>query len=730
MPPRGGGGHTFEDYHEEQKLGKIYDSRLVRRLMRYAKPYYGLMFIAMAVVLIYSALQIAEPYLIKIAIDKYIIFSNTELNLTDTTDELVRKTLDNYREKLIPLEDEGYFIAGPKTLDPADAGKLSKAGLMGKEKIYLLDFARFHDPRRRESIEDFVRKNIEHFRPTKNADVYSISYSELRHFSPSELKMLRSPDRRGVLTIGIIYVIALILAFVFQYGQVYLMALFGQKILYDIRNEVYSHIQSLSLKFFDNNPVGRLVTRSTNDVNALSEMFTSVVLTLLSDLFKLVGIGIALVVMNRKLGIMILLMTPFITAVTLLFRIKFRDSYRMVRVKLARINALLAEHFDGIRVIKAFAREKENIKRFSEINKDYYKANIYQLIVHSFFSPVIVMFRNIAFALIIWYGGGQVIQNILQLGALVAFMSYIEMFFQPINALAEKFNIMQSAMASSERIFQILDTKPDIVNPENPQKPEKIKGLVEFDRVWFAYKNLPNSEDWEWVLRDVNFRVEPGESVAIVGETGAGKTTIISLLSRLYDVQKGEIRVDGIPLKSWDQETLRANIAVVLQDVFLFARDIKGNIRLNRTEISDEDVHRVARIVNADKFIEKLPQKYDEPVTERGSTLSAGQRQLLAFARALAFDPKILVLDEATANIDTETEQLIQEALWRLMENRTSIIIAHRLSTIQHVDRIIVMHKGRIVEEGNHQQLLAKGGIYYKLYQLQYKGQEINSVNR
>jgi ABC-type multidrug transport system fused ATPase/permease subunit len=396
-----------------------------------------------------------------------------------------------------------------------------------------------------------------------------------------------------------------------------------------------------------------------------------------------------------------------------------------VRTKIALINATISEHFSGIMVIKVFARERENIRRFKEKNFEYYKANMRQIIVHGLFSPIIILFRNVGLALVLWFGGGQVVQNLLPLGSLVAFLSYIEMFFQPINALAEKFNIMQASMASSERIFQIMDTEPDVVDPKNPTVIDHVKGTVKFDGVWFAYKRLPDDSDWNWILKDVSFEVPLGESVAIVGETGAGKTTIISLLSRFYDVQKGSIEVDGVDIREWDLSRLRKHIGVVLQDVFLFARDIKSNIRLNDMNIDDGKVREVARIVNADKFIERLPQKFDEPVAERGSTLSAGQRQLLSFARALAFDPSILVLDEATANIDTETEQLIQEALWRLMEGRTSLVIAHRLSTIQHVDRILVMHKGRLIEEGNHQQLLAKNGIYFKLYQLQYKGQEI-----
>jgi ATP-binding cassette subfamily B protein/subfamily B ATP-binding cassette protein MsbA len=719
-----GKGGDYSDFHDEKDLGKIYDSKLVKRLMVYAKPYSKLIILTVFIVLLLSALQIVQPYITKIGIDRFIIFSNAKLDLSDSADPFIAEIREKYGEELLPLVDDGWFLFDHGELDPKDAAELETRGVLGKEKFYIIDFDKHKSPER-DSVEAIVARFPGQFEPTDHAEKYIISYNNLQEIPREELSTLRAHDRRGILIVGIIYFVVLLLTFAMQYGQIYLMAWIGQSILFDIRNAVFKHIQNLSLKFFDGNPVGRLVTRSTNDVNVLNELFTSVLITLFSDLFKLVGIAVILLYMNWRLGLILMAMMPIILIVTLLFRIKFRDSYRQVRTKIAQINATLSEHFSGIRVIKLFAREAENIKRFSEINHDYYKANIYQLIVHGLFSPVIVLFRNIGLGLIIWFGGGQVIQNLLPLGALVAYLSYVEMFFQPINALAEKFNVMQSAMASSERIFQIMDTNPDIVQPENAVAIDPIKGEVELENVSFAYKRLPEDTDWEWVLRDVSFKVAPGESVALVGETGAGKTTIISLLSRFYDVQKGRILVDGVDVRDWDKSALRRHIGVVLQDVFLFASDIKTNIRLNNSEISDERLREISKIVNAEYFIEKLPNKFDEPVTERGSTLSAGQRQLLSFARALAFDPAILILDEATANIDTETEQLIQEALWRLMEGRTSIVIAHRLSTIQHVDRILVMHKGRVVEEGNHQQLLAKGGIYYKLYQLQYKGQEI-----
>ena len=719
------GGQAYNDFHEEQKLGKVYDSKLVKRLMKYTRPYLKYMVFSVFVLLILSGLRVFQPYLVKIGIDDYIIFNYAKVDLSDTTNAEINRIRDTYAKDFIELNTPRTYLFDSKEIDPKDAALLKEEGVLEHEKYYVLDYDKIDSQERKKELEDIVKSNSEQFELTGDDNITIVSYSNLRELPPEQLKTLRSNDRNGILRIGFIYLGALILIFFFQFLQVYMMAWIGQKLMSDIRNEVYTHLQKMSLRFFDSNPVGRLVTRSTNDVNVLSEMFTSVVINIFSDMFLLIGISIMLLIMNWRLGLVLLAISPIIMTVTLLFRFKFRDAYRKVRIKIARINAMLSEHFSGISVIKIFAREAENIRRAKEINRDYYKATMYELSVHAVFSPVIVLFRNLGLSLIIWYGGGQVIQNLLPLGALVAYLSYIEMFFRPINSIAEKFNIMQAAMASSERIFQILDTKPDIVQPEKAIEINNVKGEVEFKNVEFAYKKLDKSDEWEWVLRDISFHVEPGESVAFVGATGAGKTTIISLLSRFYDVQKGSINVDGVNIKNWDKFELRKNIGVVLQDVFLFARDIKSNIRLNNSDIDDDTVRNVSQVVNASHFIDKLPENYDEPVTERGSTLSAGQRQLLAFARALAFDPKILVLDEATANIDTETEQLIQEALQRLMKGRTSIIIAHRLSTIQHVDRILVMHKGKIMEEGNHQELLAKGGIYYKLYQLQYKGQEV-----
>jgi ABC-type multidrug transport system fused ATPase/permease subunit len=448
-------------------------------------------------------------------------------------------------------------------------------------------------------------------------------------------------------------------------------------------------------------------------VEVLSEMFSSVLITFFKDIFMLIGIVLVMLRLNARLALVSFVVIPLIVYVTMYFRIKVRDAFRLVRLRIAKINASLQENISGMRVVQMFTRESENYRRFAKINHDYFLANMRQIVIFAIFRPLIEVISAAAIALVIWYGGGQVLLEAISLGTLVAFLSYVQMFFHPIRDLSEKFNTLQAAMASSERIFLLMDTREAIPEPAKPST-NKIKGAVEFKNVRFSY----GAED---VLRDVSFKVEPGESVAIVGATGAGKTSIINLIERFYDVADGVITIDGVDIREYAKSDLRSSIGLVMQDVFLFAGDVVGNIRLGNTDISDQDVRKAAEYANASQFIEKLNGGYSAEVKERGVTLSAGQRQLLSFARALAFEPPILILDEATSNIDTETEALIQDALGRLMKGRTSIVIAHRLSTIQRVNRIIVLHKGRKVEEGTHQELLKKRGMYYRLYQLQYK---------
>jgi ATP-binding cassette, subfamily B, multidrug efflux pump len=585
---------------EEDVLGKAYDSRLMRRLLQYLRPYKGYVLLALVMILFESGLEITFPWLTKIAIDRYIAFANTA----------------------------------------------------------------------------------------------------------------------GLAVIAGVYILLLLIRFAVASAETYVLQNTGQKIMYDMRTQVFRHLHTLAPAFYDKNPVGRLITRVITDVDVLNELFSAGIVSIFGDIFTLLGIMIAILVLNWQLGLVTLSVVPLIFVATAVFRMKARDSYRRVRIAIAKINAFLQEHITGMAVVQLYNRERKSFGKFDDINREHFTANLDGILAYAWFYPAIELLSSIAIALIIWYGGGKVMQGLLTLGALVAFMQYSNRFFQPIADMSEKYNILQSAMASSERLFKLIDTPAAIVNPADAIVPARpARGEIDFRNVWFAY----NDEDW--VLRDVSFQVKAGESVAIVGHTGAGKTTTTSLLTRFYDIQRGQILLDGINITKLDLAYLRSSFAVVLQDVFLFSGTLESNIRLG-SPISRERVAAAAEDVNLGPFLRMLPAGLDHPVNERGTTLSAGQRQLLAFARALAHDPKILILDEATSSVDTETELQIRKAIDRLMEGRTSIIIAHRLSTIQRCDKIIVMHKGRIREVGTHQQLLAQRGIYYKLYQLQYKEQE------
>jgi ATP-binding cassette, subfamily B, multidrug efflux pump len=530
--------------------------------------------------------------------------------------------------------------------------------------------------------------------------------------------------QRGLLLAAILFLLALVAGFAIRYGQEVLLNYLGQRVMYDLRMQIFTKLQRLSLAFFDRNPVGRLMTRLTNDVDALNEMLTDGAVAIFGDIFTLLGIVGVLLWLNWRLALVTFVILPVLTMFMSFFRRAMRDSYRQVRTRLARLNAYIAENISGTQIVQLFNREARNFAAFDALNLDYLGANLRSLFYFALFYPTVSVLSSIAIALIVWHGGGTVLAHALTLGSLVAFLSYADRFFVPIRDLSEKYNILQGAMAASERIFGLLDEREAILDPPEPVPLGEVRGEVEFRHVWFSYN--PD----EWVLKDVSFTIKPGESVAIVGATGAGKTSLIALLARFYDVQRGAIQVDGHDVREVAQAELRRHIGVVLQDPFIFSGTIAGNIRLHEESISDERVRAAARFVNADGFISELPQGYDTPVRERGAGLSVGQKQLLAFARALAFNPEILlVLDEATSSVDTETEALIQDALARLMQGRTSIIIAHRLSTIRNVDRIIVLHKGRVVEQGTHEELLARAGIYRNLYELQYQSAGLGTAS-
>ncbi len=535
-------------------------------------------------------------------------------------------------------------------------------------------------------------------------------------------KYIAHSNYHGLFLISLMLFGSLILQAFIQYFLTYYTQYLGQKTILDLRTQIFTHTQKLALRFFDKTPIGRIVTRVTNDIESLNDLFSSGIVMVFSDVFIVIWILVFMFFMDIKLSLVTLSVLPILVYVTFLFRRKVRSSYRNVRLHLARLNSYMQEHITGMAVVQIFHKEKDEIDKFLDINKEYREANIKSNLYYSIFYPSVELLSSTATALIIWYGGGEIVRSSLSLGVLVAFVQYTEMFFRPIRDLSEKYNILQTAMASSERIFKLLDNKTFVQNPDHPHDLKDVHGEIEFKNVWFAYNND------EYILKDISFKINPGETVAIVGHTGAGKTSLINILTRFYDIQKGNIFVDGIDIKTLDKKELRKYISIVLQDVYLFSGTIKSNISMNNNDIPIDKIQEAASLVGADRFIEQLPNKYDEIVKERGSTLSVGQKQLISFARALAFNPHILILDEATSSVDTETEIIIQKAIEKLLVGRTAIVIAHRLSTIQSADKIIVMHKGEIRETGNHQQLLAKKGIYYKLYQLQYKDQEISKA--
>ncbi|MDK2985798.1 MAG: ATP-binding cassette, subfamily multidrug efflux pump [Clostridia bacterium] len=679
-------------FQEKEIEGKVYDLQLLRRILSYAKPYWLLIVISVILVFIITAVDLARPYLIKIAIDEHIkgytapmvsflpeespvkgVHYKGRIYVRET--ELSQEFPEKARFQLIKYQGKYFLIQGVINPDK-DYGVMEKNG------------------------QTFLKQGK--------------SIYQARPLSRSEARIFREKDIKDVTRLGLIYFVIVTAALFINYGQNYLLQFTSQKIVYDLREDVFTHLQKLSLAFFDKNPVGRLVTRVTNDTATLNELFTEVLINMVKDFFIVLGIIIIMLKLNWKLAIISYISIPLTLLSTYIYKKVAQDAYRKVRVKLAELNSTLQENISGMRIVQIFGQQYNKFKEFDSINLQNLQAEIKALKAEAFFRPSMDLIYSFVLALLVWYGGRDVLQGTIQFGVLYAFINYTEKLFRPINDMTQKFTLMQNAVVASERIFMLLDEEETISDPLHPKKFADFKGEIVFKDVWFAY------EDEEWVLKDVSFEIKPGETVAFVGPTGSGKTTITNLITRLYNIQKGEILIDGINIKDLKQNDIRKMVAVVMQDVFLFSGNILSNITLDSPEISEEKAKKAARYVNAEEFIKKLPGGYNYEVKERGATLSAGQRQLIAFARALAFDPKVLILDEATASIDTQSEILIQDALNKLTAYRTTIVIAHRLSTIKNADKIIVLHKGRIKEMGTHHELLAERGMYYRLYKLQW----------
>jgi ATP-binding cassette subfamily B multidrug efflux pump len=583
-----------------------------------------------------------------------------------------------------------------------------------------------------------MRRLLHYLRPYGRyvvlAIVLSIIVSSLEAVRPYFVKIavdenIAHGDTSGLLRTVLLFLAVILFRGLVQYLSSYLTQWIGQRTIFDLRMEVFRHLQRLGLAFFDRNPIGRLITRVTNDIEVLNEMFSSGVVMVFSDVFTIIGILYFMFSMNWQLALVSLSVVPLLWYGTFLFRKKAREAYREVRIQIARINAFMQEHITGMMVDQVFNRERQAYDSFSAINAKHRDANIKSIFYYALFYPGVDLIGAIAVGLIIWYAGLEAIAGGITIGTVMAFLQFNEMFWRPIRDLSDKYNIMQTAMASSERVFRLLDDATAVMEPPNPVVLPRVRGNIEFRNVWFSYHPVEDGrEQSEWVLKNVSFNIGEGETVAIVGHTGAGKTTLINLLTRFYDIQKGEILLDGVNIALMRSAEVRRHMALVLQDVFLFSGDIGFNIGLGNSAILEDRLRAAARVVGANRFIEQLPGAYNAEVKERGATLSVGQKQLISFARALAFQPRVLILDEATSSVDTETELLIQSAIRKLLHGRTSIVIAHRLSTIQSANKILVMHKGEIREMGTHQELLARGGLYYRLYQLQYKDQEVRSA--